>query len=38
MGETIKMCLNETYSKVRIVKYLSENFPVHNGLKQGDAF
>jgi hypothetical protein len=33
----IKMCLNETYSKVRISKYLSGNFPIQNGLKQGDA-
>jgi hypothetical protein len=33
----IKMCLNETYSKVRIGKYLSDNFPIQNGLKQGDA-
>jgi hypothetical protein len=33
----IKMCLNETYSKVRIGKHLSDNFPIHNGLKQGDA-
>jgi hypothetical protein len=33
----IKMCLNETYSKVRIGKYLSDMFPVQNGLKQGDA-
>jgi hypothetical protein len=33
----IKMCLNETYSKVRIGKYLSDTFPVQNGLKQGDA-
>jgi hypothetical protein len=31
------MCLNETYSKVCIDKYLSDNFPVQNGLKQGDA-
>jgi hypothetical protein len=31
------MCLNETYSKVRIGKYLSDMFPVQNGLKQGDA-
>jgi hypothetical protein len=31
------MCLNETYSKVRIGKYLSDSFPVQNGLKQGDA-
>jgi hypothetical protein len=33
----IKMCLNETYSKVRIHKHLSETFPNQNGLKQGDA-
>jgi hypothetical protein len=31
------MCLNETYSKVRIGKLLSDKFPVQNGLKQGDA-
>jgi sorting nexin-29 len=33
----IKMCLNETYSKVRIGKLLSGKFPSQNGLKQGDA-
>jgi hypothetical protein len=33
----IKMCLNETYSKVRIGKHLSDSFLIHNGLKQGDA-
>jgi hypothetical protein len=33
----IKMCLNETYSKVSISKHLSDNFPTQNGLKQGDA-
>jgi hypothetical protein len=33
----IKMCLNETYSKVRIAKHLSESFSIQNGLKQGDA-
>jgi sorting nexin-29 len=33
----IKMCLNETYSKVRIGKYLSDSFPIQNGLKQGDS-
>jgi hypothetical protein len=32
-----KMCLNETYSKVCIGKHLSDSFPIHNGLKQGDA-
>jgi retron-type reverse transcriptase len=31
------MCLNETYSKVRIGKILSDKFPIQNGLKQGDA-
>jgi hypothetical protein len=33
----IKMCLNETYSTVRIGKYQSDMFPIQNGLKQGDA-
>jgi sorting nexin-29 len=33
----IKMCLNVTYIKVRIGKHLSESFPIHDGLKQGDA-
>jgi hypothetical protein len=32
----ITMCLNETYSAVRIGKYQSEKFPIQNGLKQGD--
>jgi hypothetical protein len=31
------MCLNETYNKARIGKHLSDNFPIQNGLKQGDA-
>jgi hypothetical protein len=31
------MCLNETYSKVCIGKYLSDSFPIQNGLKLGDA-
>jgi hypothetical protein len=31
------MCLNETYSKVRVGKHLSRIFPIQNGLKQGDA-
>jgi sorting nexin-29 len=30
----IIMCLNETYSKVRIGKLLSDKFPIQNGLKQ----
>jgi hypothetical protein len=33
----IKMWLNETYGKVHIGKHLSDNFPIQNGLKQGDA-
>jgi hypothetical protein len=33
----IKLCLNETYSKVHIGKLLSDKFPIQNGLKQGDA-
>jgi hypothetical protein len=31
------MCLNETYSEVRVGKLLSDKFPIQNGLKQGDA-
>jgi hypothetical protein len=31
------MCLNKTYSKIRIGKHLSGAFPIQNGLKQGDA-
>jgi hypothetical protein len=33
----IKMNLHETYSKFRLGKYLSHNFPTYNGLKQRDA-
>jgi hypothetical protein len=33
----IKMFFNETYNKVHIGKHLSDNFPIQNGLKQGDA-
>jgi hypothetical protein len=33
----IKMCLNETYSKVQIGKLLCDEFAIQNGLKQGDA-
>jgi hypothetical protein len=33
----IKMCLNETYSTVRMGKLQSDKFPIQNGLKQGDA-
>jgi hypothetical protein len=31
------MCLIETCNKVRIVKHLSDNFAIQNGLKQGGA-
>jgi hypothetical protein len=31
------MCLSEIYSEVRIGKYLTDKFPIQNGLKQGDA-
>jgi len=33
----IKMCLNETSCRVQVGKYLSDVFPIKNGLKQGDA-
>jgi hypothetical protein len=33
----IKMCLNETYSKVRVGELLSDKFPMQNELKQGGA-
>jgi hypothetical protein len=29
----VKMCLNETYSRVRVGKHLSDTFPIINGLK-----
>jgi hypothetical protein len=33
----IKMCLNETCSRVQEGKHLPGMFPIRNGLKQGDA-
>ena len=33
----IKMCLNETNSRICVGKHLSDMFPVRNGSKQGDA-
>jgi len=33
----IKMCLTDTYSRVRVGKNLSDMFPIRNVLKQGDA-
>ena len=37
MVRLIKMCLNETYSRVQVGKYLPAIFPIRIGLKQGDA-
>ena len=37
LARLIKMCLTETYSRVRVGKYLSDVFPIENCLKQGDA-
>ena len=31
------MCLSETYSRVRVGRFLSDAFPVRWDLKQGDA-
>ena len=31
------MCLSETYSRVRVGRFLSDAFPIHCGLKQRDA-
>jgi len=33
----IKICLNETHSRVRVGKNLSDVFPIRNGLKHGNA-
>jgi hypothetical protein len=33
----IEMCLNETYSEVRIGERLSDTYPIPNDLKQRDA-
>ena len=33
----IKICLNETYGRVRVGKNLSDMFPIRNGLKQVDV-
>jgi hypothetical protein len=32
-----KMCSNKTCNEVPLGKYLSDNFPIQKGLKQGDA-
>jgi len=33
----IKMCLNETCSRVRVGKYLSDMFPIKNGMKERNS-
>ena len=33
----IKICMNETCSRVQVGKHLSDMFPFKNGFKQGDA-
>jgi len=33
----IKMCLTETYSRVRVGKHLSDKLPIRDDLKQGYA-
>ena len=33
----IQICLNETYSRVQVGKYLSDVFPIKNGLQQGHS-
>ena len=37
LARLIKMCLTETYSRVRVGKHMSDMFPIRNGLKQGDG-
>jgi hypothetical protein len=37
LARLIKMCLNETYSRVRVGKHFSDRFPIKNGVKQRDA-
>jgi hypothetical protein len=34
----IKMCLHETYNRVRVGKHLSDRFPIKNGLKEEKLF
>jgi len=33
----IEMCLNETYLKAHVSENLSDEFPIQNGLKQGNT-
>jgi hypothetical protein len=36
LARIIKMCLNETCSKIRVSKHLFNTFPTQNGLKQDE--
>jgi hypothetical protein len=36
LARLIKMRLNDTYYRVRLGRYLTDMFPIKNGLKQGD--
>jgi hypothetical protein len=33
----IKICLNQSYSKERVGKYLSDTCPIQNGFKEGHS-
>jgi hypothetical protein len=37
LGRWIKMCSDEAYGRICEARYMSGNFPIQNGLKQGDA-
>jgi len=37
LGRLIKMCLNQTYSRVWVGRHLSDMFPIQSGVKQGDS-
>jgi len=37
LARLIKMCMNETYSTVRVGKHLSDMFPIRNDSIQGNA-
>jgi hypothetical protein len=34
----IKLCLKETYSRIRIGKNLYDSFPIQSGLKEEDVY
>jgi hypothetical protein len=37
LGTVFKICLNETYSKDRMLKHKSDGFRIQKALKQGDV-